>query len=102
MIKTGLCGGDSGGPAIAFDSSLGNQQFVQIGIIHGGVRECYNDDFPAIIVRMDHPDILNFVQGVIYKQDNKSKHRSKFFWVVRDGVTGGSEGSFDPPDFSIL
>ena len=78
LSRKGICLGDSGGPMVTFDSSLKNQHYVQIGVIHGGIQECSNDVFPAIIVRLDNPDILDFVQNAIYDSNNFKKSRSKF------------------------
>ena len=61
---------------VTFDSRLQNQNFVQIGVVHGGIQECSNDAFPAILVRLDHPEILDFVQDAIYGSKDLKKNRS--------------------------
>ena len=75
--RKGLCHGDSGGPIINFDSSSKAEHFVQSGVVHGGILECSNNVYPAIFVRLDHPDILDFVQNAIYPASTSSS-RSRF------------------------
>ena len=52
-----LCPGDSGGPMV---TEIGGACF-QIGIIHGASAKCSNE-FPGIFIRMDNPEILNFIK----------------------------------------
>jgi hypothetical protein len=39
--------------------------YVQIATVHGAVRECGDEEYPGIYVRLDHPSILNFMSSVI-------------------------------------
>ena len=75
--QKGLCHGDSGGPIINFDSNVDAKYFIQIGVIHGGILECSNDVYPAIFVRLDHPDILDFVKNAIYPTSTSKTYGSK-------------------------
>jgi secreted trypsin-like serine protease len=51
--------GDSGGPLMIFNTSQG--QYVQVGIVSGGVSHCGNTDIPDIYVRLDHPEVAGFI-----------------------------------------
>jgi len=55
----GSCQGDSGGPLMAYNASLG--QFLQIGMVTGGVSSCGDTDIPDYYVRLDHPEIAGFL-----------------------------------------
>jgi secreted trypsin-like serine protease len=55
----GSCFGDSGGPLIAYNESLG--QYFQVGIVSGGVSHCGNTDIPDYYVRLDHPEVAGFI-----------------------------------------
>ena len=39
--------------------------YRQIGVVHGAVSECGDNNFPAIFARLDDPQILFFIQGVV-------------------------------------
>ena len=69
LSSTGVCKGDSGGPLIQYDSNINNQQFVQIGVVHGGMKDCYNDEFPAIFNRLTNPKILEFVYEIAFNRE---------------------------------
>ena len=87
--RKGLCHGDSGGPIINFDSSSKAEHFVQSGVVHGGILECSNNVYPAIFVRLDHPDILDFVQNAIYPASTSSS-RSRFIQNLNVESPSGS------------
>ena len=55
----GSCLGDSGGPLMAHNETLG--QYFQVGMVSGGVSHCGNTDIPDYYVRLDHPEIAGFV-----------------------------------------
>ena len=54
-----LCKGDSGGPIIT--QNLFNQKWTQIGVVHGSIGECCNNDYPGIYIRLNHPLVLDFI-----------------------------------------
>jgi secreted trypsin-like serine protease len=37
--------------------------YFQIGVVSGGVTNCGNTDVPDYYVRLDHPEIANFIKG---------------------------------------
>ena len=66
--STGVCKGDSGGPLIQYDSKLGREYFVQVGVVHGGIRDCFNDVYPAIFNRLTNREILSFILSNAFNQ----------------------------------
>ena len=42
-----------------------DQQWSQIAIVQGAVRDCGDIDFPGIYIRLDDPEILNFIKSSI-------------------------------------
>jgi secreted trypsin-like serine protease len=65
----GTCQGDSGGPLMAHNETLG--QYFQVGIVSGGVSHCGNTDIPDYYVRLDYPEIAEFISDPeIYKFGN--------------------------------
>ena len=43
--------------------------YMQIGVVHGSISNCDGSRFPSIFVRLDHPDVLEFIQTTIYGID---------------------------------
>jgi secreted trypsin-like serine protease len=40
-------------------------QYIQIGIVSGGVAtNCGDQDYPGIYIRLDNPEVLDFVRQV--------------------------------------
>jgi secreted trypsin-like serine protease len=37
--------------------------YFQIGVVSGGVTNCGNTDVPDVYVRLDHPEIANFIKA---------------------------------------
>ena len=60
----GTCKGDSGGPIRVFDDS--DWKFRQIGVVHGSAASCDGSRFPGIFVRLDDPEVLNFIQREVF------------------------------------
>ena len=58
-----------------FKAVTGAFQYVQIGLTHGAVAECFGDAFPGIFVRIDNADVLKFIQNSIQSKQGKSKGR---------------------------
>ena len=56
----GTCRGDSGGPAL-FSDGIKNQQ---LGVVHGSITSCDGSRFPSIFVRIDNPDVYNWILKV--------------------------------------
>ena len=44
-----------------------HEQFVQLGVVHGGVGECGNTDFPNIFARLEDPKVLKFIKETMGK-----------------------------------
>ena len=44
---------------------LESEQWTQIATVQGNVGECGDPDFPAINVRLDHPEVLSFINAII-------------------------------------
>lgn len=76
----GLCRGDSGGPLIVLDGA----HFVQIGVIHGGIK-C-QVGVPSISTRLEDPEILEFVRktaGLAYYSPGEFNSKSKSYVMLR-------------------
>ena len=41
---------------------LGSYKYLQVSVVHGGLGECGNNEFPGIYVRLDDPEILHFIR----------------------------------------
>ena len=71
-VKTGVqgaCRGDSGGPLQFYNVS--NFRFYQVAIVHGSAASnCGDPSMPSVYVRLDDPEILDFVQSAISKEEN--------------------------------
>lgn len=71
----GPCKGDSGSPLVRFDfSGSGSQpKYVITGIVQGGVGRCGDDKFPSIFVRVEDPEVYNFIAKTIGVQGSTSQ-----------------------------
>ena len=56
----GTCRGDSGGPAV-FNDGI---KYKQLGVVHGSITSCDGSRFPSIFVRIDNPDVFNWISKV--------------------------------------
>ena len=55
----GPCRGDSGGPLQFHDRIKG--RYVQVAIVHGSVAGCGDVEFPSVYVRLDDPEVHEFI-----------------------------------------
>ena len=55
--------------------------YLQVGLVAGGVSNCGNTDIPDYYVRLDHPEIADFVDSHKYYQqvfqDDNNKDEEK-------------------------
>jgi len=65
VTRQSSCKGHSGGPLIIFDSKM--SRYVQVGIVAGGIshEDCGNDDIPGVYNRLDHPEIIGFIENLM-------------------------------------
>ena len=54
------CRGDSGGPATFFDGI----KHRQLGVVHGSITSCDGSRFPSIFVRIDNPEVYDWIAKV--------------------------------------
>jgi hypothetical protein len=59
-----------------FDDS--DWKFRQIGVVHGSAASCDGSRFPGIFVRLDDPEVLNFIQRTVFGTSS-CKVRGFFF-----------------------
>lgn len=61
----GSCKGDSGGPIVFFQpgEKSGRDRFVQVGTVQGGIGKCGDASFPAIYVRLEDKEVLEFIKS---------------------------------------
>ena len=45
-------------------------QWFQIGTVQGGVKDCGDKDFPGLFIRLDDPDVHNFIHTVLKLKGN--------------------------------
>ena len=60
----GTCAGDSGAPLLTdfWDQKSGEILFTLLGVLHGGVVNCDNSEYPAIYVRISAPKIYKWIE----------------------------------------
>ena len=60
----GTCAGDSGAPLLTdfLDLKSGETVFKLLGVLHGGVVECDNSEYPAIYTRISTPKIYKWIE----------------------------------------
>ena len=59
----GACKGDSGGPLMYKDVLA--RKYIQIATVEGGVKDCGDDEYPGIFVRVDHLSIWTFISSTM-------------------------------------
>ena len=58
--------------------------------MQGGVSQCGDIDFPAIFVRLDHPQVLSFIKSEMEAnkmEDNKTADNKKDDMKMAEGGT---------------
>lgn len=65
----GSCKGDGGSPLMYQDLEQ-NGQWIQIATVAGAIRDCGDQDYPGLYIRLDDPSIFNFIRSAI---NNSSK-----------------------------
>ena len=60
----GTCAGDSGAPLLTdfLDRKSGQTLFKMLGVLHGGVVQCDNSEYPAIYTRISTPKIYKWIE----------------------------------------
>ena len=60
----GTCAGDSGAPLLTdfLDLKSGETVFKLLGVLHGGVENCDNSEYPAIYTRISTPKIYKWIE----------------------------------------
>ena len=58
--EAGTCKGDSGGPTL-FNDGI---KYHQLGVGHGSIGRCDGSRFPGIFVRIDNPEVLEWLSKV--------------------------------------
>ena len=81
----GTCKGDSGGPIRVFDDS--DWKFRQIGIVHGSAASCDGSRFPGIFVRLDDPEVLNFIQREVFGTSSCKVRGFFVYFMLMKGFT---------------
>ena len=66
----GTCTGDSGAPLLTdfLDLKSGETVFKLLGVLHGGVVQCDNSEYPAIYTRISTPKIYKWIQENILSE----------------------------------
>ena len=58
--EAGTCRGDSGGPTL-FNDGI---KYHQLGVVHGSITSCDGSRFPGIFVRIDNPEVFDWLSKV--------------------------------------
>ena len=58
--KVGSCKGDSGAPGFSFNYFTDRYQLR--GVLHGSIRSCNNQQYPAIFNDVHDPEIMEFIK----------------------------------------
>ena len=66
----GTCAGDSGGPLLTdfLDRKSGEILYKLLGVVHGGVVECDNSEYPAIYTKISTPKIYKWIEENILSE----------------------------------
>jgi secreted trypsin-like serine protease len=64
----GTCTGDSGAPLLTdfLDLKSGETVFKLLGVLHGGVVQCDNSEYPAIYTRISTPKIYKWIEEKVF------------------------------------
>ena len=88
----GSCPGDSGGPLLQYHSKDGRQYYEQVAVVKGGDKGSPCGTKPGAYTRLDHPDIFNWVQKVVFGVEAKIPK-------LKTIEVKNSEDSYDTDDF---
>ena len=58
--EAGTCRGDSGGPTV-FNDGI---KYHQLGVVHGSITSCDGSRFPGIFLRIDNPEVFDWLSKV--------------------------------------
>eukprot|EP00095_Tigriopus_kingsejongensis_P006009 maker-scaffold245_size240363-snap-gene-1.27 protein:Tk06009 transcript:maker-scaffold245_size240363-snap-gene-1.27-mRNA-1 annotation:"ankyrin repeat protein" len=86
----GSCEGDSGSPLFQFSQT--ELRFIQQGIVSGGVGSCGDPRFPSIYVRLEDPEIWEFINNIISGRGPNPRSVSP----PKPAVPSASEVALDP------
>ena len=66
----GTCAGDSGAPLLTdfLDQKSGETLFRILGVLHGGVVQCDNSEYPAIYTRISTPKIYKWIKEKVLSE----------------------------------
>ncbi len=71
----GSCKGDSGGPLVSQDFET--DRWIQIATVQGAIRDCGDADYPGLYIRLDDPNVFNFIDTTIF-----SNYRGNFVFTI--------------------
>ena len=77
----GTCKGDSGGPLVFSDTRNTPPYYTLVGVLHGSVdNDCdLTHVAPGLFARVDHPEILEFIQEQMEGILNQSINQLELF-----------------------
>ena len=75
----GTCSGDSGAPLMIGirDMKTFKTKTTLVGILHGGLVNCDNSDFPAIYTRTTEPEIWKWLMKEFINKGKQRRFRKK-------------------------
>ena len=56
----------------------------QIGVVHGSAASCDGSRFPGIFVRLDDPEVLNFIQREVFGTSSCKVRGNIFVSILND------------------
>ena len=77
----GTCAGDSGAPLLTdfLDQKSGETVFKLLGVLHGGIVQCDNSEYPAIYTRISAPKIYNWIEEKVFLSEFYFVNLTQYF-----------------------
>ena len=66
--SSGSCPGDSGGVFMRYErmADLKDRRAIQTAVVHGAAKICNSERYPAILVRIDSSEVLNWINSIAF------------------------------------
>ena len=68
--SAGSCPGDSGGVFMRYERvpDLKDRRAIQTAVVHGAAQKCNSERYPAILVRIDSSEALNWINSIAFSK----------------------------------
>ena len=77
--SAGSCPGDSGGVFMRYErmSDFKERRAIQTAVVHGAAKICNSERYPAILVRIDSSEVLNWINRIAFPTTPQAKGMCK-------------------------